>query len=101
MKIYKDNITRLKGAKQFKKKTGEGCKLVKHKRGRGRPKSKPEQFIYSKTDELCEKLKELTDRRSNCDKTHDKLIMNILFELLNKNCITEDQNKILYKNIFS
>lgn len=102
MKIYKKKIEALEGARQFiVEKTGEGHKLVKLKRGKGRPRSKPEKFKYSTTHNLCEKLKELVDRRNSGEKTNDKLIMDILNEMLNQNYITEDQSKELHKNIFS
>ena len=102
IKIYKKKINALEGTKQFiVEKKGEGRKLIKLKRGRGRPKSKLEKFKYSFPDDLCVKLKELSHRRKNGDKSNDKLIIDVLNEMLNKNYIAEDKNKELYENIFS
>ena len=61
LKIYKESILALKGAKKFTKKSGEGLqkrKLCKLKRGRGRPKKYLDIISYNNADDLCMKLKE-------------------------------------------
>src|SRR6476469_883165 len=66
LEIYKNKINAFEGAKQFivPKKTGEGVhkhKLVKQKRGRGRPKTNPilwALITYKNPDDLVAILKE-------------------------------------------
>lgn len=100
LEIYKKKIEGLQGAKQFIKKTGEGEKLVKPKRGRGRPKIKPEIFQYKNNSELCQILDDLVTLSKNGDKSHDLHIKEILKEMLKLNLITDDCYKDLLKIIF-
>lgn len=94
LKKYTEKIKGLQGAKQFLKKSGEGMKLIKPKRGRGRPKSKPEQFSYKNPSELEQKLKELVDEIKNGNTTNDLLIKQIIEEMINIKYITEEGYKI-------
>jgi len=68
-------------------------KLIKPKRGRGRPKSKPEQFSYKNPSELEQKLKELVDQK-NYNTTNDLLIKQIIEEMINIKYTTEEGYKI-------
>src|SRR6476469_2312498 len=103
--LYKNKIEGLKGAKQFivSKKTGEGHrkhKLVKQKRGRGRPKIKPDLIVYNNPDDLAIKLKEYILAKEAGNTGLDNYINEILDELLEKKCINKDGYDSIFKNIF-
>jgi len=103
--LYKNKIEGLKGAKQFivSKKTGEGLhkhKLVKQKRGRGRPKIKPDLIVYNNPDDLAIKLKEYILAKEAGNTGLDNYINEMLDELLEKKCINKDGYDSIFKNIF-
>ena len=105
LELYKNKIEGLKGAKQFivSKKTGEGVrkpKLVKQKRGRGRPKIKPDLIVYSNLDDLAMKLNEYITAKEAGNTGLDNHINEILDELLEKKCINKDDYDNLFKSIF-
>ena len=105
LKIYQNKIEALEGAKQFivSKKTGEGLgkhKLVKQKRGRGRPKLKPDPIVYSRLNDLVTKLNENIMAKEAGNTGLDNYINEILDELLEKKCINKDQYDNIFKNVF-
>ena len=103
MKIYKESILALKGAEKFIKKSGEGLrkhKLIKQKRGRGRPKKHPDTIFYNNGDDLCTKLNELVTAKKAGNTGLDNTIISALDELLNNKWVTKDEYDKLYKNIF-
>ena len=103
--LYKNNIEGLEGAKQFivSKKTGEGLgkhRLVKQKRGKGRPKLKSDPIVYSTLNDLVTKLNENIMAKEAGNTGLDNLINEILDELLEKKCINKDQYDNIFKNVF-
>jgi len=105
LELYKNKIEGLKGAKQFivSKKSGEGIhkhKLVKQKRGRGRPKMKPDLIVYSNPDDLAIKLREHIMAKEAGNTSLDNYINEILDELLEKKCINKDGYDNIFKSIF-
>ena len=105
LKIYQNKIEALEGAKQFivSKKTGEGLgkhRLVKQKRGRGRPKLKPDPIVYSRLGDLVTKLNENIMAKEAGNTGLDNYINEILDELLEKKCINKDQYDNIFKNVF-
>src|SRR5271170_5340517 len=101
LELYQNKIEGLKGAKQFivSKKTGEGLrkhKLVKQKRGRGRPKLKPDLIVYSHPDDLAAKLGEYLIAKEAGNTGLDNYINEILYELLEKKCINKDKYDSLF-----
>src|SRR5271170_6197164 len=105
LKLYKNKIEGLEGAKQFivSKKTGEGLhkhKLVKQKRGKGRPKLKPDLIVYSHPGDLVYKLGEYIIAKEAGNTSLDNYITEILDELLEKKCISKDDYDNTYKRYF-
>ena len=103
LKIYKASILALQGAEKFIKKSGEGLrkhKLIKQKRGRGRPKKHPDTIFYNNGDDLCTKLNELVTAKKAGNTGLDNTIISALDELLNNKWVTKDEYDKLYKNIF-
>src|SRR5271163_591127 len=105
LRLYQNKIEGLKGAKQFivSKKTGEGLhkhKLVKQKRGRGRPKLKPDLILYSRLGDLVAKLNEYIIAKEAGNTSLDNYINEILDELLEKKRINKDEYDNLFKNVF-
>src|SRR5271163_3024602 len=101
---YKESISALEGAKKFTKKLGEGLrerKLVKQKRGRGRPRKYPDAIIYKNPDELCVKLAECIAAKQSGNTGVVNVINSILEELLKIKAIDKDEYNNLYKNIFN
>ena len=100
LKIYKQSIEAINKAQKFVQ--GEGlCKLVKEKRGKGRPRKYPIRISYRHGNDLCAKLSELVTAKSAGNNASDDTINAILDELLNKHFIKKDNYNILFKNIFS
>src|SRR4029077_7411355 len=65
LQLYEKKITALDKTRQFEVKEGEGVKkkkLVKLKRGRGRPRKNPDVILYKKSEDLIEKLSEYCAR---------------------------------------
>ena len=103
LKIYKDRIMGLKGAKQFLKKSGEGLmkrKFCKQKRGKGRPKIYPDTLYYNNPNELGQRLWELIAAKRAGNTGVDNSIVSILDELLNTSVINKNDFDILNKSIF-
>ncbi len=85
LKIYRESIIALKGAKRFTERSGQGLrrrKLCKMKRGRGRPRKYPDTIVYNNPNELCEKLAELVTAKEAGNTGLDNSINSILDELL-------------------
>jgi len=106
LKIYTKKIKNLEGStKEFiiSEKTGEGLrkrKIVKQKRGRGRPRKYPDTVYYSNPYEICVKLNENIDAKRAGNTGLDNIINSILDELLNIKYIDKNVYDNLYKNIF-
>jgi hypothetical protein len=105
--IYKSKIKNLQGsAKEFiiSEKTGEGLrqrKLIKQKRGRGRPRKYPDIILYNNADDLCKKLAELVVAKKAGNTGLDNDMTTMLDELLNIKFIDKDFYDKLFKRIFS
>src|SRR6266536_1027919 len=85
LKIYRESIIALNGAKRFTEKSGQGIrrrKLCKLKRGRGRPRKYPDTIVYNNPNELCEKLADLVAAKEAGNTGLDNSIISILDELL-------------------
>ncbi len=103
LKIYRELIIALKGAKRFTEKSGEGIrrrKLCKLKRGRGRPRKYPDTIVYNNPNELCEKLADLVTAKEAGNTGLDNSINSILDELLVIKSINKDEFDKLFKTIF-
>src|SRR6266536_230147 len=103
LKIYRESIIALNGAKRFTAKSGEGVrrrKLCKMKRGRGRPRKYPDTIVYNNPNELCEKLNELVTAKVAGNTGLDNSINSILDELLKIKSINKDEYDKLFKTIF-
>lgn len=108
LKKYKEKMIALKiSNEQFTvpKKTGKGLnnkKLVKPKRGRGRPKkNEPDPIIYISPYDLCQKLHYFWTEKKAGNTGLDNIINSILDELLEIKKIDKTEYNNLYKNIFS
>ncbi len=103
LEVYERKIKGLDAAKQFiiPKKLGEGLKLVKRKRNRGRPRKYPVTLFYKHPDELAKRLNELVIARAAGNTGLDNYINSVLDELLNTKVINKDAYDKLFKNIFS
>ena len=107
LEIYEKKINALAEAKQFEVnpvKEGKGIhkkKLVKLKRGKGRPKKYPDVIYYKKPDELIEKLNEYCAGKQAGNTGLDNYINSILDELLETKIISNNEYEQMYKNIFS
>jgi len=104
LQLYEKKINALTHSKQFEVKDGEGVKkkkLVKLKRGKGRPRKNPDVILYKRSDELIEKLKEYCAGKEAGNTGVDNYIVSILDELLETKTISKDDeyNKI-FTNIF-
>src|SRR6266536_518238 len=103
LKIYRELIIALKGAKRFTEKSGQGIrrrKLCKLKRGRGRPRKYPDTIVYNNPNELCEKLADLVTAKEAGNTGLDNSINSILDELLVIKSINKDEFDKLFKTIF-
>ena len=98
LKLYKEKIRGLIEAKQFIIKSGEGLRhrLVKPKRGRGRPRMYPDVIVYNNPNELVIKLHDFAAARKAGNTGVDNYINSILDELLRIKAIDKD----LYDNCF-
>ena len=76
-------------------------KLVKQKRGRGRPKKYHDPIYYSSPNDLVQKLHELVIAKEAGNTGLDNTINEALDELLEKGAINKDCFDQLYKNIFN
>ena len=103
--MYEPKIKALEGAKQFiVKKTGEGLrkhKLVKLKRGKGRPRKYPDTLFYNNPNELFDKLDENFTAKTAGNTGLDNIINSILDELLSKKYIDKKEYDKLFKTIFT
>jgi len=99
--IYKESLLLAsKGLKRFKK-SGKGMrkhKLVKLKRGRGRPKIYPDTIFYANPNELCEKLAESIIAKRAGNTGLDNSITSMLNELLEHRLISKEKYDVLFKN---
>ena len=87
---------------QFEEKEGDGLKkkkLVKLKRGKGRPKKYPDVIYYKKPDQLIEKLSEFCTGKQAGNTGLDIYISSILDELLETRTISKDDYDKIYENI--
>ena len=101
LKLYKGKIKLVEAAQQVIVKSGEGLrKLVKQKRGRGRPRQYPDVMLYNHPDELCKKLYELEAAKAAGNTGLDNIINAILDELLDIKYIDKTEYNNLYTNIF-
>src|SRR6266536_44086 len=103
LKIYRESIIALKGAKRFTDKSGQGVrrrKLCKMKRGRGRPRKYPDTIVYNNPSDLCEKLAELVTAKEAGNTGLDNSINSILDELLVIKSINKVEYDKLFKTIF-
>ena len=101
LQIYEKKIKALAESMQFEVKEGEGVKkkkLVKLKRGKGRPKKNPDVIYYKKPDELIEKLSEYYAGKQAGNTGLDNYINSILDELLETKTISKDDYDQIYKN---
>ena len=76
-------------------------KLVKMKRGRGRPKLYPDTIIRATPNELCEKLAEFITAKRAGNTGLDNSITSILDELLQFKLISKEKYDVLFKNYIS
>src|SRR5260221_3595268 len=103
LKIYRESIIALKGAKRFTERSGQGLrrrKLCKMKRGRGRPRKYPDTIVYNNPNELCEKLAELVTAKEAGNTGLDNSINSILDELLKIKSVNKNDYDNLFKTIF-
>src|SRR6478609_3374404 len=104
LEVLRQKIKTLqKNYSEFDIKSGKGLrthKLVKQKRGRGRPKTKPDLIVYSNPDDLAIKLKEYILAKEAGNTGLDNYINEMLDELLEKKCINKDGYDSIFKNIF-
>ena len=102
LQIYEKKIKALAESMQFEVKEGEGLKkkkLVKLKRGKGRPKKYPDVIYYKKPDQLIEKLSEYCAGKQAGNTGLDSYINSILDELLEIKAISRDDYDKIYENI--
>ena len=104
LEIYERKIKTLqKNYSEFDIKLGKGLckhKLVKQKRGRGRPKLKPDLIVYSRPGDLVYKLGEYIIAKEAGNTSLDNYITEILDELLEKKCISKEDYDNTYKRYF-
>ena len=101
MQKYKNLIKKLRYATQeFEVPRKSGTGLVKPKRKRGRPKTKPDTLLYNNTDQLVQMLQEHIAAKEAGNTGVDNYIVSILDELLRIKAISKDSYDKLYKNIF-
>jgi len=84
LKIYRQKIEGLEGAKQF---VGKGLK-------------KSDVLFYSSVDDLCTRLLQLYSAKQAGNTGLDNIINSILDELSKVNAISKDEYDNLYKSIF-
>ena len=104
LQLYEKKINALVYSKQFEVKDGEGVKkkkLVKLKRGKGRPRKNPDVILYKRSDELIEKLKEYCAGKEAGNTGVDNYIVSILDELLETKTISKDEYTKIFINIFN
>lgn len=98
---YRNSIENLRGAQPFIQKSGEGVVFVKQKRGRGRPRTKPEPIVYKTPNDLLKKLEEHVEAyRAGNNGVHNTIV-SMLDELLLKKNIDKERYDNLFKNIFN
>lgn len=105
LELYKNKIEGLKEATQLfvSRKTGEGMyrhKLVKQKKGRGRPKTKLDLVVYSNLDDLATKLNKYITAKEAGNTGVDNYITEILDELLEKKGISIDEHNKIFQDTF-
>jgi hypothetical protein len=101
LQIYEKRINALMESKQFEVKHGEGIKmkkLVKLKRGKGRPRTNPDVIYYKKPDELIEKLSMYCAGKQAGNTGLDNYINSILDELLETKVISKKDYDQIFKN---
>ena len=76
-------------------------KLIKLKRGRGRPKLYPDTIICANPNQLCEKLFEFITAKRAGNTGLDNSITSMLDELLKLRLISKEQYDVLFKNYIS
>jgi hypothetical protein len=99
LKKYKDTIRKIEGVEKFLKKSGKGMrkhKLLKLKRGRGRPKTYPDTIMYNNSQDLHNKLLELLTAKKAGNTGLDNTIVSVLDELFDKKWVSKDD----YDNLF-
>ena len=101
LKKYRQTLFDQKPTLKYKIKTGEGHKVVKLKRCRGRPRKYPDAILYNNADELVTKLYEFVTARKAGNTGVDNYINSILDELLNIKVIDKNCYDSCYKNIFT
>jgi hypothetical protein len=104
LQLYEKKITALDKTRQFEVKEGEGVKkkkLVKLKRGRGRPRKNPDVILYKKSEDLIEKLSEYCAGKEAGNTGLDNYIVSILDELLETKTISKDEYNKIYTNVFN
>lgn len=98
---YKGLIKNLQyAAEDFEVPRKSGTGLVKPKRKRGRPKTKPEVILHNGPHHLAEMLYDYATAKEAGNTGVDNYIISILDELLRTKAITKDVYDILFKNIF-
>ena len=104
LEVLRQKIKTLqKNYSEFDIKSGKGLrthKLVKQKRGRGRPKIKPDLIVYNNPDDLAIKLKEYILAKEAGNTGLDNYINEILDEMLEKKYINKDGYDNIFKSIF-
>ena len=99
LEIYRESLLLLsKGERRFKK-TGDGLrkhKLVKLKRGRGRPPLYPDAIVCANPNELFAKLVEFITAKNAGNTGLDAHITSTLNELLEHRLISKDQYDVLF-----
>jgi hypothetical protein len=104
LQLYEKKINALDKSRQFEVKEGKGVKqkkLVKLKRGRGRPRKNPDVILYKRSDELIEKLHEYCAGKEAGNTGLDNYIVSILDELLETKTISKDEYNKIFSNIFN
>jgi len=104
LQVYEKKINALAESIQFEVKpvkAGEGRKLVRLKRGRGRPKKNPNVIYYKNPNELIEKLGEYCASKQAGNTGVDDYINSILDELLETKALSKEDYDKMYRNIFS
>jgi hypothetical protein len=104
LQLYEKKINALDKSRQFEVKEGQGLKakkLVKLKRGRGRPRKNPDVIHYKSSENLIEKLREYCAGKEAGNTGLDNYIVSILDELLETKTISKDEYSKIFSNIFN
>ena len=100
LQIYEKKIKALAQTMEFDVKKGEGRKLIKLKRGRGRPKTYPDVIHYKSPNELVQKLDEYVAGKKAGNTGLDNYINSILDELVETKAINKSYYDKIYQNVF-